>query len=154
MKIYMEKKFVARILLIIVMPILCIGVMIQPKKISAAPASKYVKHYKKAQIKTKKYRNKAYNAYCMAKTKEYLGKAMKVWDNELNYMYKETKKKISKKRFEKLKKSQKKWIKYRDKKAWEAYDKEQGGSIAGVSYIESIIKNTKRRTKWIMDTYL
>ena len=62
--------------------------------------------------------------------------------------------KISKKRFEKLKKSQRKWIKYRDKKAWEAYDKEQGGSIAGVSYIESIIKNTKRRTKWIMDTYL
>ena len=89
----MEKKFITRILLIIVMPILCMGVMIQPKK-------------------------------------------------------------ISKKRFEKLKKSQRKWIKYRDKKAWEAYDKEQGGSIAGVSYRESIIKNTKKRTKWIMDTYL
>lgn len=154
MKIYMEKKFITRILLIIIMPILCMGVMIQSKKISAAPASKYVKHYKKVQIKAKKYQDKAYNAPYMAKTKEYLGKAMKVWDNELNYMYKETKKKISKKRFEKLKKSQRKWIKYRDKKAWEAYDKEQGGSIAGVSYIESIIKNTKRRTKWIMDTYL
>lgn len=154
MKIYMEKKFITRILLIIIMPILCMGVMIQPKKISAAPASKYVKHYKKVQIKAKKYQDKAYNAPYMAKTKEYLGKAMKVWDNELNYMYKETKKKISKKRFEKLKKSQRKWIKYRDKKAWEAYDKEQGGSIAGVSYRESIIKNTKKRTKWIMDTYL
>lgn len=122
--------------------------------IYAKKNNKYITRYNKIDTKAKKYIQKGYDCVIISESKIYFGKAYKIWDAELNYVYKQAKKTLPKKKFSKLKKSQTTWIKYRDQKAEKAFKEEMGGRISEDMRKLSLIKTTKKRIKWIIDKYL
>lgn len=75
--------------------------------IYAKKNNKYITRYNKIDTKAKKYIQKGYDCVIISESKIYFGKAYKIWDAELNYVYKQAKKTLPKKKFSKLKKSQK-----------------------------------------------
>ena len=77
----------------------------------------------------------------------------KLWDNELNSVYKKIKSSLSDKRAKQLVASEIKWIKKRDKKA----DKDAAGWVGGTGYTlmykSSLTDQTKKRIKWLIRNY-
>lgn len=77
----------------------------------------------------------------------------KLWDNELNRVYKKIKSSLSDKRAKQLVASEIKWIKKRDKKA----DKDAAGWVGGTGYTlmykSSLTDQTKKRIKWLIRNY-
>ena len=107
--------------------------------------SRYNKVYKKC--KKFKYDGSMYDMRQDA-LKEY-----KLWDKELNYIYKKIYNSLSYKAKKKLKKLQIAWIKKKEKKAKEAAEDGGGGSLGSLTYMEEQIKLTKKRIKWLINNY-
>ena len=68
------------------------------------------------------------------------------WDAELNKVYKLLMERLSKDKKEKLRNSQRAWIKSKEKKANEASKEADGGTLAGVLYSGTLASMTKERT--------
>ena len=68
------------------------------------------------------------------------------WDAELNKVYKLLMERLSKDKKEKLRNSQRAWIKSKEKKANEASKEADGGTLAGVLYSDTLASMTKERT--------
>ena len=68
------------------------------------------------------------------------------WDAELNKVYKLLMERSSKDKKEKLRNSQRAWIKSKEKKANEASKEADGGTLAGVLYSGTLASMTKERT--------
>ncbi len=68
------------------------------------------------------------------------------WDVELNKVYKLLMERLSKDKKEKLRNSQRAWIKSKEKKANEASKEADGGTLAGVLYSDTLASMTKERT--------
>ena len=68
------------------------------------------------------------------------------WDAELNKVYKLLMERLSKDKKEKLRNSQRAWIKSKEKKANEASKEADGGTLAGVLYSGMLASMTKERT--------
>ena len=68
------------------------------------------------------------------------------WDVELNKVYKLLMERLSKDKKEKLRNSQRAWIKSKEKKANEASKEADGGTLAGVLYSGTLASMTKERT--------
>ena len=76
-----------------------------------------------------------------------------VWDKELNRVYQEVRKHLSDGSKKKLKKSQLKWIKKRDKAAKTATTEWKGGSAETMIYNVALTKETKKRIRYLIKNY-
>ncbi len=77
----------------------------------------------------------------------------KLWNKELNYIYKSVIKTLDDSEARKLKASEKKWKKQRKKKATEDAAVDEGGSLHPLEYNASMITQTKKRIKWLIKNY-
>ena len=92
------------------------------------------------------------NAYSTADLVEAEGNELNEWDDLLNEVYNYIKQTISSEEFEKLRESQRNWIKQRDKNAKEAANFD--GSAATLEYNGSLISQTKERIIWLIENYI
>ena len=92
------------------------------------------------------------NAYSTADLVEASGNELNEWDTLLNEVYNYIKQTISSEEFEKLRESQRNWIKQRDKNAKEAANFD--GSAATLEYDGSLISQTKERIIWLIENYV
>ena len=92
------------------------------------------------------------NAYSTADLVAASGNELNEWDVLLNEVYNYIKQTISSEEFEKLRESQRNWIKQRDKNAEEAANFD--GSAATLEYNGSLISQTKERIIWLIENYI
>lgn len=92
------------------------------------------------------------NAYSTADLVEAEGNELNEWDDLLNEVYNYIKQTISSEEFEKLRESQRNWIKQRDKNAEGAANFD--GSAATLEYNGSLISQTKERIIWLIENYI
>lgn len=81
------------------------------------------------------------------------GDIYKLWDRELNFVYNDIRKGMSKKKKEALKESEVKWIKLRDQRAEVDAKDWEGGSGYAMIYNGSLGRQTKKRIKWLINNY-
>jgi len=94
------------------------------------------------------------SAQSMMQMKEKANKDYQIADAELNKVYKQVAKSLSKKGKAALLKAQKAWIQYRDNSA-EAYGTlEEGGSLEGLNYTLCSTSITKKRTTELKEMFL
>ena len=155
----MRSSRTQRFLIIVILVFTCVflGDVVSPISSSAESIAnkselgkKYTKRYNKLKKKCKK--KFTYNAPQQEMNRqaheEYL-----LWDDELNYVYKDIYKRMSTKEKNKLKKSEIKWIKKRDKKAEDEAAENLGGTIYPLIYNGSLTDSTKARIRWLIRTY-
>ena len=153
-----ERKYSAKlkkILSVFVLAVMTCGILagsISGMSMTASASSKaaYLKSYMKLEKKCKKkftysgtqmeINRDAYNEY-------------KLWDKELNRVYKKIKSSLSNKRANKLVVSERKWIKKRDKKAAKDASGWAGGTGYTMAYNGSLTDQTKSRIKWLIRNY-
>lgn len=95
--------------------------------------------------------------YASPKTQDMIDAANKEyteWDNMLNEIYTELEKHLSKEDMDQLRDSELNWIEERDKKAQEAQDEYNYGTIAPLSRIKSLANNTKSRCYKLVNQYM
>lgn len=109
------------------------GIQMQAaKKMDAAKS--YYEYLEKLEKKEEKW---AANAVTTKDLNEATSKSYRMWDDELNSIYKKLKAKLSKKKFEKLQLEQKKWIAYKEKEV-EKVRKEWSDSLGQHFVINSV----------------
>lgn len=122
----------------------------EKKSIKITAKALYTKRYKELEKKCKREINdETSSSYELMLAS---GKEFTLWDNELNYVYKRIYKELGAAQKKALKKSQRKWIKAKEKKA----DKEArgwGGSTYTAIYRSIVIEQTKKRIKWLIKKY-
>lgn len=78
----------------------------------------------------------------------------KLWDDKLNEIYSVLKDQLSKDKMDKLTQEEVAWIKIRDEKAEVAAKPNEGGSIAPLIKITSLIESTRDRCYELVDSYM
>ena len=127
----------------------------------AVPASAAVKKQSKRQVTLIRSYNKIYRK--CKKNVKYDGsqlemnqdsyKEFKIWDKELNRVYKLLYKGLSAKQKKVLKKKQIRWIKKKDKEADKEVAQWAGGSGQPLARNMVLITETKKRLRWLIRTY-
>lgn len=127
----------------------------------AVPASAAVKKQSKRQVTLIRSYNKIYRK--CKKNFKYDGpqiemnqdsyKEFKIWDKELNRVYKLLYKGLSTKQKKVLKKKQIRWIKQKEKKAAKEAAQWAGGSGQPLARNSVLITETKKRLRWLIRTY-
>lgn len=117
------------------------GIQMQAaKKMDAAKS--YYEYLEKLEKKEKKW---TANAVTTKDLSEAASKSYRMWDDELNSIYKKLKAKLSKKKFQKLQLEQKKWIAYKEKEV-EKVRKEWSNSSGQDFVLNSVATGlTKKR---------
>ncbi|RKI42610.1 DUF1311 domain-containing protein [bacterium D16-51] len=118
--------------------------------VHATTGSVYLKRYKNLEKQCKKLFK--YDGSQQEMNQE-SAKEYKLWDKELNYVYKEIYSKLTPNQQKKLKKSELEWIKARDKKAKKSASEFEGGTMYPLIYNETLINLTKKRIKWLIKNY-
>ncbi len=77
----------------------------------------------------------------------------RLWDTELNRIYKAVISCMTDEEAEKLQKAEREWIRNRDAAAGKAAAKYKGGSMEGLEYTASLAGTTRSRVYEILDTY-
>lgn len=127
----------------------------------AVPASAAVKKQSKRQVTLIRSYNKIYRK--CKKNFKYDGpqiemnqdsyKEFKIWDKELNRVYKLLYRGLSTKQKKVLKKKQIRWIKQKEKKAAKEAAQWAGGSGQPLARNSVLITETKKRLRWLIRTY-
>lgn len=127
----------------------------------AVPASAAVKKQSKRQVTLIRSYNKIYRK--CKKNFKYDGpqlemnqdsyKEFKIWDKELNRVYKLLYKGLSTKQKKVLKKEQIRWIKKKEKEAAKEAAQWAGGSGQPLARNTVLITETKKRLRWLIRTY-
>lgn len=118
--------------------------------VKATTGSVYLKRYKKLEKKCKKLFK--YNGSQQEMNQE-SAEEYKLWDKELNYVYKKIYSKLTPEQQKKLKKSELVWIKTRDKKAKKSASEFEGGTMYPLVYNGTLTTLTKKRIKWLIKNY-
>lgn len=118
--------------------------------VTAGTGSVYMERYKKLEKKCKK--KFKYDAPQLVMNRQ-SAKEYKLWDKELNYVYKKIYSKLNTSKKEELKKSEIAWIKKRDKKAEKSASEFERGSMYPQVYNGKLVQLTKKRIKWIINNY-
>lgn len=77
----------------------------------------------------------------------------RLWDNELNTIYRDILKGLTEEETEELKKEEREWMKTRDETARKAASKYSGGSIESMEYTASLADSTRSRAYGLLETY-
>lgn len=77
----------------------------------------------------------------------------RLWDNELNTIYKDILKGMTEEETEALKKEEREWMKTRDETARKAASKYSGGSIESMEYTASLADSTRSRAYKLLEDY-
>ncbi len=130
----------------------CIGfTMITTDMVSAANKQYYTKRYNALEQKCQKkfkYDGTQWEMNIDSLT-EY-----KLWNKELNYVYKSVIKTLNGSEAKKLEASEKRWKKQRKKKATKAAAVYEGGSMQPLEFNFNMIAHTKKRIKWLIKKYV
>ena len=118
--------------------------------VQATTGSVYLKRYKKLEKKCKKLFK--YDGPQQEMNRE-SAEEYKLWDKELNYVYKKIYSKLTSEQQKKLKKSELAWIKTRDKKAKKSASEFDGGTMYPLVYNVTLTTLTKKRIKWLIKNY-
>ena len=130
-----------------------LSVAVSPVTSSASDSAlkkKYTRRYNKLKKKCKK--KFTYNAPQVEMNRQSY-EEYTLWDEELNYVYKDIYKRLDSKGKSKLKKSEIKWIKKKEKRAEDEAAENIGGSIYPLIYNGSLIQSTKARIRWLIRKY-
>lgn len=114
-------------------------------------SNKYMKRYQKLEKKCEKLFQ--YDG-TQTEMNQDSYKEYKLWDKELNYVYKEAKKKITSTEYKALQASERRWIVKRDKKAEQESAQYEGGTMQPLIYNNTMTTMTKKRIKWMIKNYL
>ena len=140
------KRKILAVLSIIIFSMLVTTVV----SVRAETGSSYLSRYKKLEKKCKK--KFKYNGSQQEMNYE-SAEEYKLWDKELNYVYKDIYNKLTESNQKELKKSELAWIKKRDKKAEKSASEVKGGSMYPLLYNGAMTKLTKQRIKWLIKKY-
>lgn len=77
----------------------------------------------------------------------------RLWDNELNTIYRDILKGLTEEETEELKKEEREWMKTRDETARKAASKYSGGSIESMEYTASLADSTRSRAYGLLEAY-
>lgn len=143
----MTRKMAA-ILSVIIFSVLITAVV--PVPVSAETGASYMSRYKKLEKKCKKKFN--YDAPQQEMNRD-AAEEYKLWDRELNYVYKSIYSELSAEQQKELKKSELAWIKKRDKKAEKSASEMEGGTLYPQVYYGAMTNLTKKRIKWLIRNY-
>ncbi|WP_010677780.1 lysozyme inhibitor LprI family protein [Bacillus timonensis] len=85
---------------------------------------------------------------------EIAAETYKVWDDELNKIWKELEKQLPKEKMDKLREDQRQWIKVKYEKASEEASEYEGGSMESLVEIRTQAQVTKERCYELVDLYM
>lgn len=111
-----------------------------------------VKRYKSLVKKEKKIQKGYDTAYTTQDMMKIASDTYELWDNELNYQYKQIRENLSSSKFAKLQSAQRKWIKKKEKAT--QYDAVRDGTLGLVTTEEKAASMTKKRLWWMIKNYL
>lgn len=78
---------------------------------------------------------------------------LKLWDDELNVIYKDIMSRLDTEEAEKLKKEERTWIRQKDEDARKAASRYKGGTLEGLEHTASLAKSTRERAYALLDSY-
>ena len=112
---------------------------------------KYTKRYQKLLKKCKKQFK--YDG-SQAEMNQNAADEYELWDKELNVAYKEVYKSLNAAKQKELKKSERNWIRKKEKQARKDASDWEGGSGYPCVYYGSLTSLTKKRIKWLIGNYM
>ena len=78
---------------------------------------------------------------------------LKLWDDELNAIYKDIISRLDTEEAEALKKEEREWIRKKDEEARKAASRYKGGTLEGLEHTASLAKSTRERAYALLDSY-
>lgn len=148
----LKNRKIAGIVIAVIMAVCMFAGSVGGIGVTASASSKadYQKSYKNLEKKCKQ--KFTYSGTQLQMNKE-ASAEYKLWDKELNRVYKEIKSSLTSAKANKLVVSERKWIKKRDKKATKAASGWVGGTGYTMVYKSSLTTQTKKRIKWLIKNY-
>lgn len=121
-------------------------------KEAAEVGSSYRSHFQELDLQIQKSREKqsASNNYSAKKQAE---NELKLWDNELNAVYRDIMERLDEAKAASLVEEERAWMKERDRLAAEAAEASAGGSMESVEYTLSLAESTRARAYELVELY-